>query len=147
MLIKHCFLTRKNTVQTKQCLNKCYGKSSSRKMIKKWIGEFQRDRTSTNDAERSGRPKDVTTPEIIEKNPWHRIRWFKSESAWVRWGRRHINPPQSVVQILHEYLGMKKLPAKCVPRILTIDQKCQRVRDFKICWTFSTVIQAIACAD
>ena len=33
----------------------------------KWICEFKRGRTSTNDAARSGRPKNVTTPEIIEK--------------------------------------------------------------------------------
>ena len=36
-------------------------------MLEKWIGEFKRCRTSINDAERSGRPKDVTTPEIIKK--------------------------------------------------------------------------------
>ena len=36
-------------------------------MVEKWISEFKRDRTSTNDAERLGRPKDVTTPEMIGK--------------------------------------------------------------------------------
>ena len=36
-------------------------------MVEKWIGEFKWGRTSTNDAGRSGRPKDVTIPEIIEK--------------------------------------------------------------------------------
>ena len=36
-------------------------------MVEKWIGEFKRGRTSTNNAERSRRPKDVTTPEMIEK--------------------------------------------------------------------------------
>ena len=36
-------------------------------MIEKWIGVFKRGCTSTNDAERLGRPKDVTTPEIIGK--------------------------------------------------------------------------------
>ena len=68
MLIKHCFLRGKNTVQTKQCLDECYGESSqSSQMVEMWISEFERGRTSTNDVERSGRPKDVTTPEIIEK--------------------------------------------------------------------------------
>ena len=37
------------------------------KWLKKGISEFKRGRTSTNDTERSGRPKDVTTPGIIEK--------------------------------------------------------------------------------
>ena len=36
-------------------------------MVEKWIDEFKRGRSSTNDAERSGRSKDVTTREINEK--------------------------------------------------------------------------------
>ena len=58
----------KNIVWTKQLLDKCYGESSpSRQRVEKWVGEFKQGRTSTNDAEQSGRPKDVTTPEIIDK--------------------------------------------------------------------------------
>ena len=34
----------------------------------------------------------------------------------------------STVQILHKNLGMRKLTTKWMPRLLTIDQKCQRVR-------------------
>ena len=42
VLIKHCFLMGKNTVQTKQWLNKCYGKSSSFTQVGKgWIGEIK----------------------------------------------------------------------------------------------------------
>ena len=53
---------RKNTVLTNQWLDKCYGESSpSMQMVEMWISEFKRGRTSTNNAERSGRPK------IIEK--------------------------------------------------------------------------------
>ena len=40
---------------------------------------------------------------------------------------------ESVVKILHEDLGMRKLTEKWVPRLLTIDQKRQRVRDSKSC--------------
>ena len=36
-------------------------------MVEKWINELERVRTSTNDAERSGRLKVLTTPKIIEK--------------------------------------------------------------------------------
>ena len=39
----------------------------------------------------------------------------------------------SVFKTLHEDLGMRKLTAKWVPRLLTIDQKRQRVRDSKSC--------------
>ncbi|GBP03932.1 Histone-lysine N-methyltransferase SETMAR [Eumeta japonica] len=36
-------------------------------MVKKWFTEFRCGRTSTSDAERSGRPKEVITPEIVDK--------------------------------------------------------------------------------
>ena len=73
-------------------------------MIKKWFSEFTRSRTSTNDAERSGRPKDVNNFINHRKNLEHR---------------------------LHEDLDMRKLTAKQVPRLVTIDQNRQRVRDSK----------------
>ena len=38
----------------------------------------------------------------------------------------------SVVKILHGHLGMRKLTAKWVPRLLTIDQKRQRVCDLEL---------------
>ena len=48
---------KKNTVETKQWLDKHYPNSApSRQMVEKWIAEFKCGRTSTNDAERSGRP-------------------------------------------------------------------------------------------
>ena len=52
----------------------------------------------------------------------------------------------SVVKILHEDLGMKKLTAKEVLHLLAIDQKRQRVRDSKSC-LFLTVVQAVFCTD
>ena len=58
VLIKHCFLMGKNTVEAKQWLDKRYGDSAPREStIIDWYGEFKRGRTNTNDAERSGRPK------------------------------------------------------------------------------------------
>ena len=55
-------------MQTKQWHDKFDRESSSpsRPMIEKLIDEFKRGRTSTNYAERSGRPIDITTPEIIK---------------------------------------------------------------------------------
>ena len=69
VLIKHCFLMKKNTVETKQWLDKHYPNSApSRQMVEKWIAEFKRGRTSTNDAERSGRPNEAVIPENIKKS-------------------------------------------------------------------------------
>lgn len=43
VLIKHCFLMGKNTVQAKQWLDKCYSDSApSRQMIEKWFADFKR---------------------------------------------------------------------------------------------------------
>ena len=64
------FDEKKNTVETKQWHDKHYPNSAqSRQMVEKWIAEFKCGRTSTNDAERSGRPNEAVIPENIKKNP------------------------------------------------------------------------------
>ena len=98
-------------------------------MVEKWIGEFKRSYTSTNEAERSGRPKDVTTPQIIEK-----IDDIILDDQKVKVLELSVAagiPIGSLVNILHEDLGMRKLTAKWVPCLLIIDQKRYRVRDSK----------------
>lgn len=35
--------------------------------MKKWLTEFRCSRTSTRDADRSGRPKDVVTTEVVHE--------------------------------------------------------------------------------
>ena len=68
VLIYNCFLMKKNTVQAQQWLEKCYGDSAPpRTTICRWYAEFKRGRTDTEDAERSGRPNEVVTPETIKK--------------------------------------------------------------------------------
>ena len=96
VLIKHYFLIVKNTVQTKQWLDKCYGESSPSR--------------NKNDAERSGSPKYLTSPEIVKEihdivldDPKVKVREL-TEATGI--------PIGSVVEILHEDLGMKKLTAK-----------------------------------
>ena len=68
MLIKHYLLRKKTITQTKAKLDKYYGDSApSISMVKKWFTEFRCGRASTEDAERSGRPVEVSTSETIEK--------------------------------------------------------------------------------
>ena len=65
VLIKHYFLREKKTItQTKAKLYKYYEDSAP--SIKSFT-EFRCSRTSTIDAERSGRPVEVPLPETIEK--------------------------------------------------------------------------------
>ena len=92
-------------------LDKCYEESFPlRQMVEKCTDEFKRDRTSTNDTEQSGRPKHVTTPEIIKKilvfildDPKVKVREL-TEAAGISIG--------SVGKILYEDLGRRKPTAK-----------------------------------
>ena len=55
---------RKNTVQAKQWLHKCYfGCALSETTVKRWYANFKPSHTDTNDAECSGRPKSTVVPE------------------------------------------------------------------------------------
>lgn len=126
VVIKHYFLKGKTPKETKECLDKHYGESApSDYMVKYWMAEFKRGRTDTSDEPRSGRPIEVTTPENIQKI--HRMvlndRKLKlSEIAELM----HMSK-ERIGNILHEYLHMKKLLARWVPRVLTPEQKENRV--------------------
>ena len=88
-------------------------------MIHKWFTEFGCGRIGTSDAERPGRPKEVTSQEMIDKI--HDIvlndRRLKVreiiETVNISLGRGWY--------ILHEVLDMRKLSARWVPRLLTAD--------------------------
>ena len=68
VLIKHCFLMEKNTVEAKQLLDKRYGDSAPGKStIIDWYTEFKLGSTNTDDAECSGHPKSSVIPENIAK--------------------------------------------------------------------------------
>jgi histone-lysine N-methyltransferase SETMAR len=89
--------------------------------MKKWTAEIKRGRTSLEVDPREGRPKNATTPEIIEQEhdmilddrrmKVHEI----SETIGIS--------KERVGYILHEELDTKKLCARWLPRLLTADQK------------------------
>lgn len=131
-LIKHYHLRGKTPKETKEKLDKYYGESApSYATVKYWIAEFKRGRTSTKDEHAGGPPITVTTPENIEKvhdmvldDPRVKVREI-AEAVGISTG--------SVISILHEKLDMRKLTARWVPRLLTIDQKRERVRTSQQC--------------
>ena len=100
----------------------------------RWYAEFKRSRTDTDDAERSGRPKEVVTPETIKKV--HQI-VFENRKLELREIADTLKISYgSVYTILHEHLSMRKLLPKWVPRLLTVDQKRQPVVDSERCLEF-----------
>ena len=70
VLIKHCFLTEKNTLQAKKWLHKCYSDSAlSKQKVEKWFADFKHGRTNTGDSERSVRPNSAVVPNKHKKGP------------------------------------------------------------------------------
>jgi histone-lysine N-methyltransferase SETMAR len=126
VLIKYYFLRKKTITEVKAKLDKHFPDTSpSFGMIHKWFTEFRCGRASTEDAERPGRPNEVTTPEMINKI--HDI-VLNDPKVKVREIAEIVSiSTERVLNILHEHLAMKKLCARWVPRVLTIDQKRIRV--------------------
>ena len=93
-----------------------------------WINEFKRGRTSTKDEARLGRPVKATAAEMIEK--MLRI-VMENRRIQLREITKIVGISVSAVyNILHEKLEIKKICARWVPRLLTIDQKRTR-KDFR----------------
>jgi len=89
------------------------------------VAQFKRGDFSTCDAPRPGRPKTVTTPEIIDQI--HELiledRRISAKSISEQLGISR----EWVGSIIHEDLDMLKLSAKWVPKCLNADQKRQRM--------------------
>ena len=95
--------------------------SPSYSTVKKWAAEFKRGRERTEDDARSRRPKDATTDENVENvhnlvmcDRRRDLRSIASE-AGISFG--------AVQTILTDILGMSKVSARWVTRMLTDDQK------------------------
>ncbi|KAF7278468.1 hypothetical protein GWI33_008372 [Rhynchophorus ferrugineus] len=101
ILILHCFLMGKHSVQAKQWLEKYFKDSaSSETTIKRWFADFKRGRRDTDDAERSGRPK-LVRPEN-KKNSQNRFE--RSRSKFRELDNIAKLLKERVGVILHEYL-------------------------------------------
>jgi len=93
-------------------------------LSKSWVAQFNRGDFSTCDAPCPGRPKRVTTPEIIDQI--HKLilehRRISAKSIAEQLGISHERDGS----IIHQDLDMWKLCAKWVPKCLNADQKRER---------------------
>ena len=107
-VIKHFYLKGKTPKEIKAELDDVHGTSAPAfKTIYNWVNKFKRGRTSTSDEHRSGRPLEVSTPEIIDKIHDMVVtdRRVKVDELVDATGISH----GSVISILHEKLGIKNI--------------------------------------
>jgi len=124
-VIKFFFLQGKAPKEIHAILKETLGEhATSYATVKNLMTQFKRGDFSTCDAPSPGRPKTVTTPEIIDKI--HELilkdRRISAKSIAEQLGISR----KRVGSIIHEDLERRQLSAKWVPKCLNADQKRQR---------------------
>ncbi|XP_030760794.1 protein GVQW3-like [Sitophilus oryzae] len=117
-VIKYLLLKGNTPTKIKHELDSVYGNSApSFTTVKFWAAEFKRGRKSLGDDERSQRPKTATTDDNIAKV--HQM-VLDDRRIKVREIAEVMNiSKERVCYILNQDLGMRKLSAPWVPRLLT----------------------------
>ena len=93
-------------------------------IVKNWVAQFKRGDFSTCDAPRYGRPKTVTTPELID--PIHELILEDGRISVKSIAEQLGISRERVGSIIHEDLDKWKFSAKWVPKCPNADQKLQR---------------------
>jgi hypothetical protein len=93
-------------------------------IVKNWVTQFKSGKFSICDAPRNGRPRNVTTSEIIDHI--HKLiledRRISSKSVAEKLGISS----ERFGSIIHEYMDMRNFSAKWVSECLDADQKLSR---------------------
>ncbi|UYV85088.1 hypothetical protein LAZ67_X004533 [Cordylochernes scorpioides] len=101
---------------------------SSYSTVNKWIVAFKLGRISTEEEHRPGRPVESVTQENIDKI--HILVMLDSKMT-IRQIEETLGIPKTTVDwIMREHLGLRKLSARWVPKLLTPDQKAVRRKLF-----------------
>lgn len=125
--IFHLFLKGMNATEIKAELDAVHGAHApSYSKVTYWTREFQRGRTDVSDQPRAGRPRTATDDETVEK-----VREMVTNNSRVK--VREIEDTlkiskERIGHILSEILGVSKICARWVPRLLTDELKSVRVR-------------------
>jgi len=124
-VFKFCFLQGKAPKEIHAILTETLGEHApSYATIKNWVAQFKRGNFSNCEAPRPGRPKTVTTLEIIEHI--HKLTLEDHHISAKSIAEQLGISREWVESIIHEDLDMRKLSMKCVPKSLKADQKHQR---------------------
>ena len=124
--IKFCVKLGKTATETFNMLHEVYGDASmSRTRVFEWHKRFLEGREDVEDDLKSGRPSTAKTDANIERvrELVHRDRRFTIRIMADELGM----DKESVRSILVDTLGMRKVCAKMVPRLLTQEQKDRRL--------------------
>ena len=124
--IKFCVTLEKSATETLAMLEKAYGEDSlSRAQVFRWHKTFKEGRENVEDEERSGRPTTACTSDNAERV---KAVLNSDRRLSVRLIADKSNLPKSIVhEIIATELNMRKVCAKLVPKVLTDDQKQNRI--------------------
>lgn len=125
--IQYLFFKKLNTTEILADMQQTLGDNApSKATICRWVARFKRGDLSIEDDERPGPSKTVTTPETVDQV--HDI-VLKDRRINIDEIARIVGiSTERIHHILHVELGMSKLSARWVPRLLNADQKRERVR-------------------
>ncbi|XP_046976469.1 histone-lysine N-methyltransferase SETMAR-like [Vanessa cardui] len=126
-VIKFLTIEGRTPSEIKQRLDAVYGQSSpSYSTVKEWAKQFRLGRQSIEDEPRPGRPSKAITDENIQfvEEKVLEDRRLKTKELAAMTGLSKT----TVLRILHEHLGMNKVSARWVPKLLSAIQKQERVK-------------------
>ncbi|KAJ8947218.1 hypothetical protein NQ318_001504 [Aromia moschata] len=126
MAIKFCVKLEKSAAETIPMLKKAFGVDClSDRQIFRWHKAFTEGREEVNDENRAGRPSTSSSDDNVK-----RVRDLLNTDRRlnVRLISESLDITKTIVhEIVSESLGMRKVCAKLVPKVLTDDQKARRV--------------------
>ncbi|XP_076044748.1 histone-lysine N-methyltransferase SETMAR-like [Oratosquilla oratoria] len=123
-VIKYLHLKGMSPSEIHKDMVQTLGENSPSSTVKRWVAEFKRGRDSVKDEPKSGRPSTVTTSENID-HVLEMVMEDRRLSSCQIATRMGISQERAV-NILTNELGMSKVSARWVPRLLTPDQKRTR---------------------